>query len=595
MAATIQARRIVGLQAALCIASLLAACAQPPAGRGAGPSPRENSTADQPAQHKTLVMGMGAVLDAFSIAGSSNTGGGRLGFIEIHSQALFTADKTTGRPIPRLLAEQPTQDNGGLRLLPDGRMVATYKLRPDVKWADGVPLNSHDLLFTFQMLQERSLPFIDIGPSTLMESAEAPDDRTFAITWKQPYYMADAIGLRAFWPMPAHLLEEDFDSLVVGQKDTAGFLAKPYWTTAYVHVGPFKLMEFTPGEDVIFDAVPDYFLGRPKVDRIIVRQVADPNTLFADVLSGSIDFGSDNVLPPTQALDLKARWDESGAGRVYIGTGTTQFLALQFDSSVPGYSPVILDKQVRRGLYQAIDRDSYADVIVGVPGHAGDAILPPDDPLYSYVKDGFKNAYPYDRARALRTLEGDGWRRGADGILTNAAGEHIKVQIKIGASSQRQGALINDMWHQIGVDSDIYVTPPARVADREFSQAFPGGEIVGRGSHDAVLTRLECGEIPAARNAYAGNNRGHWCNEEYDRLVNAYRTDLTEAGRGQTMARIQDLLVDELPLLLLNVNIANVFARTGVTAFADDFAGGSEAGRLYGTYSRNAHEWDVRS
>ncbi len=61
------------------------------------------------------------------------------------------------------------------------------------------------------------------------------------------------------------------------------------------------------------------------------------------------------------------------------------------------------------------------------------------------------------------------------------------------------------------------------------------------------------------------------------------------------MARIQDLLVDELPLLLLNVNIANVFARTGVTAFADDFAGGSEAGRLYGTYSRNAHEWDVRS
>ena len=54
------------------------------------------------------------------------------------------------------------------------------------------------------------------------------------------------------------------------------------------------------------------------------------------------------------------------------------------------------------------------------------------------------------------------------------------------------------------------------------------------------------------------------------------------------MAQIQNVTVDELPLLLLNVNIADVFARTGVTAFEDDFAGGSEAGRIYGTYSRNA-------
>jgi hypothetical protein len=59
------------------------------------------------------------------------------------------------------------------------------------------------------------------------------------------------------------------------------------------------------------------------------------------------------------------------------------------------------------------------------------------------------------------------------------------------------------------------------------------------------------------------------------------------------MAQIQTLLIEELPLLLLNVNTANVFARAGVTAFIDDFPGGSEAGRIYGTYSRNAHEWDI--
>src|SRR5579871_3769340 len=187
--------------------TVVTACAQPastPAPSSAGGNAPSAAATAQPGQRKTLVLGLGAILDAFAIAGSSITGGGRLSFIEIHSQALFTADKTTGRPIPRLLAAQPTQDNGDLRLTSDGRMIATYRLRPDASWADGVPLTSHDLMFTFQMLKEGSLPFIDQGPGSLMQSAEAPDDTTFVVTWKQPYYMADALGLRAFWPMPAH-------------------------------------------------------------------------------------------------------------------------------------------------------------------------------------------------------------------------------------------------------------------------------------------------------------------------------------------------------------------------------------------------------
>src|SRR6266704_777706 len=136
------------------------------AGRGAQPS----SGSAEPGQMKTLVMGMGAILDGFSIASTSNTGGGRLGFIEIHSQALFTADKTSGRPIPRLLAEQPTQDNGGLRLTDDGGLLATYKLRPNVKWADGAPFTARDLMFSFRIAKSGILQMIDSGPSKLMES-----------------------------------------------------------------------------------------------------------------------------------------------------------------------------------------------------------------------------------------------------------------------------------------------------------------------------------------------------------------------------------------------------------------------------------------
>src|SRR5258706_578013 len=81
-------------------------------------------------------------------------------------------------------------------------------------WAYGASLTTKDLLFSYRVMQNRSMPIIDSGPALLMESATAPDDLTFVITWKQPYYMADAIGLRAFWPLPSHLLESDFATMV---------------------------------------------------------------------------------------------------------------------------------------------------------------------------------------------------------------------------------------------------------------------------------------------------------------------------------------------------------------------------------------------
>src|ERR1043165_8444281 len=131
----------------VCAVAVVAACAP-----GASPSSQtaQRSPSQQDAgQRKVLNLGLRTILDGFSIAASATLAGGGLGYIEMHSQALFTSDRDTGRPIPRLLAEQPTLENQGLQVTPDGKMTSTYKLRPDVKWADGEPLTSHDLMFTF--------------------------------------------------------------------------------------------------------------------------------------------------------------------------------------------------------------------------------------------------------------------------------------------------------------------------------------------------------------------------------------------------------------------------------------------------------------
>jgi peptide/nickel transport system substrate-binding protein len=473
-------------------------------------------------------------------------------------------------------------------------MVATYKLRPDVKWADGTLLTTKDLMFTYRVMMNPSIPVIDTGPQRLMDSASAPDDLTFIINWKQPYYMADAIGLRAFWPLPAHLLESDYITMVEEQKDSLAWLAKPYWTSEYVHVGPFKLSEFSHQVQLVFDAVDDYFLGRPRVDRIVVRQFTDNNTTLANALAGGIDLATEGALNSERATELKRRWDSDGAGKVIFGTGNTWFVSIQFDSSVPNFTPVLMDKRVRQALYTAIDRETLAETLSnGVPGMAGNALLPPDNPLYSYVKDGWKERYPYDPNRAAAMFEAAGWRKGGDGVLINAGGEHLKFELRTTQDQQRKMAIVGDMWKQAGADLDMLVVPTARVRDTEYRQAFPGGEITARGSQDSILTRLELSEQPLASNRYSGNNRGHWYSEQYENLLVQYRTNLREEGRGRAIKAIQDVVVEELPLFLLHYETHAVFARKGVIAFQDDFPGGSDAGRLYGTYSRNAHEWDI--
>jgi hypothetical protein len=91
------------------------------------------------------------------------------------------------------------------------------------------------------------MPIVDPTAAGLMESATAPDPLTFEVTWNQPYYLADALGLQLFWPLPSHLLEAEYNALVVQQKDALAFMARPFWTAEYVHVGPFRLVEFNAG------------------------------------------------------------------------------------------------------------------------------------------------------------------------------------------------------------------------------------------------------------------------------------------------------------------------------------------------------------
>jgi peptide/nickel transport system substrate-binding protein len=516
--------------------------------------------------------------------GSSTTSGGWQSLNELYAQGLITSDRTSRQPVPRLAARVPSLDDGSIEVLADGRMKVIYPLRRDVTWHDGAPFTAQDLVFAYELNSDPDLPRLNVDAISQIDSVEAPDDSTFVIYFKGPYYLADSIGLRAFWPQPRHLLETSYRTL-----DPQAFTNLPYWSTDYVHLGPFRLVEFHPGEALTFEAYDGYFLGRPKTDRVIVQVFNDMNVLYASTLSGTVDMLMDNSLEADTAFQLKEQWDRTGAGTVYVGTGTTRFISPQFSPTLQA-QPAVLDPRVRQALLYALDRRALSEAVQRGHGElAADALLPPSDRLYEAVKDGFAR-YTYDPGRAQALLAEAGWMPDSGGTLVSS-GQRFTTELWTTQGSANEIAVIADYWKRIGVLAEQYEVPGALVRNREFRQSYPGFETSARGSGDSILSRFEGHQAAVAPN-FSGSNRGHYQNSRLDPLVDRYRQSVDVRERASVIKAISDLVAEDLPVMLLYYNPTTPAARAGIRAL-DDFQGGAEASRLFGTFSRNAHEWEV--
>lgn len=563
----------------------LVACAGPTT-----PARQPGEGATQPARTKSLTIGITTGVQAMGIMGASTTVGGWWSLSELHSNGLFTSDSHSRNVVPRLAERLPTLDDGTMTVLPDRRMRVVYRLRRDVTWQDGVAFTAHDLAFSYRLMADPGIPNNLLEGVNQMDSAEALDDYTFVVYFKGPYYLANALGARRFFPQPRHLLADAYERYVT-TKNADEVANLPYWTSEYVHLGPFRLTSFDPGEGTTYQAYDGYFLGRPKIDVVRVRTFADENTLFSHLLAGSVDVVADTALNTSLGYQLKERWDSTGEGTVHVRPGGgTRFLAPQVRPSVQR-EPAILDPRVRGALYHAIDREALSGG-TGYTEKAAWSLLPPGDRLYEATRDGFRR-YAYDPERAKAILRELGWTPGADGILRHSSdGRRFRTHISVTAGARAwEMPVFADFWRRIGLEVEEITITSAQVRNNEFRALYPGWEPSSSGGGDSVLGRLE-GPAASPENRWTGN-RGGYEDPRAQELLNRYYTSLSERDQLQTMKALSDFIAAELPILITYYNTDHIGARKGVIAF-EDVEGGSQAGQPYGTYSRNAHLWDLQ-
>ena len=581
--------RLFGSVGLMC--ALLLACAPATPTPSSSGAPQQAAPAQSSAPRKsTATLAVAANIPALSWAYTGTSSGGAYSFAELYMQGLVTTSTTSTAPEPRIAAELPSLDRGTAQVQPDGKMRVTWKIRPEVKWADGQELTARDYGFGYDVMKSRENPLsgsssvINIAPD--LDGFEVVDDKTFVMTWSHPFYQFDSLGFLAFQPIPNHVLRTLWD-----EQNLDAFANHAYWRSEYFQVGPYRVSRFEPQNEIVLTAVPTYFLGRPKLDTITIKQFGDNNTLYAAVLAKTVDVTADNALGEDQAIELKNTWDRTGEGKVYIGYGTSRGIFPQFE---PSYQtePAMLDPRVRQALYRAVDRETWAGTILaGYKDNTAYHLLPPDHPLHEFTKDSLRQ-YRFDAQQALRELTALGWTRGSDGALVNSAdGRRFSQEIWTTQDNESEAAILADMWKQIGLESVLTIVPNAQAANREYRQSYRGVEVSARGYGDQILTRAECSTTAVAPR-FAGSNRGHYCHPQMDQLISSYRSSLTRADQGRWVGEIARLHAQELPMMQLYYNLSTPTVIAGFSALANDFAGGIQPGTYYGTYFRNAHLWE---
>ncbi len=557
---------------------MLAACASPPqAGRS---SARTESEPSKPVAFKRITLAIRDVPPSLVTRRTRPDGYRGLDGIEEMAHAGFTYLKPDGTRAPQLAEAVPTIENGLWKLFPDGRMETTWKINSAAKWHDGTPITTDDLIFTAGVEQDKDLE-ISFAAYELVESITPVDARTITVTWKRPYIEADwtfsyrAAGL----PLPKHVLAKPY------AEDKANFLGAPFWSQEFIGAGAFKVHEWVQDSHVVMRAFDNYILGRPKIDEVEVKFIADNNTLLANVLAG-VDLTLGKTISLDMALQTQDQWKD---GKVANMIQNWTPLNPQHMNPDP---PIIANPQFRRALILALDRQQLADFVFS--GHSGMAhsYVSPDVPFYNLVEPSIVK-YAYDPQQSAQIMEGLGYAKRPDGFLYDAAGHKLTVEIQIPIQNDihaKTAAPVADYWQRIGVAVDQVPIPIQRAQDREYRAQFPGFNVVERVNSLAVseIWRFHSSQIPLAENRFlAGGFASRYKHAEVDSALERYATRIPLPERMEALAALvhhQTQNLSELPLFygadptMISNRLVNVTAR----------------GALF-TQAWNAQEWDIRS
>ncbi len=407
---------------------------------------------------------------------------------------------------------------------PDQKSI-TFHLKPGMLWADGKPLTSNDVLFTWRLVTDEHTRTPYGADYKLVQKAETPDPLTFRVTYAQPYAPAldSWAGLHI---LPQHLLHDQ-------DINTTAFARHPVGSHYY------QLSEWKNGERITLIRNPHASQGQARIDRLVSRFIPDPAAQFLELMADNID--SMNLSPiqyarifPARPELLKkiAQYRELGNAYTYLG----------FNLHHKPWD----DKRVRLAINYAIDKQELIDgVLLGL----GESIASPYKPGTRWSNPALK-PYPYDPKRALALLKEAGFEdHDGDGLL-DRNGKPLSFEILTNQNKERQmsAVLIQRRLKDIGIDAHI----------RVLEWASFSGRFIKTGDFDVVVLGWSLGQEPDQFNIWHSSqmdpgkfNFIGYSNPTVDHLLEAGRLELNPDKRQTLYHSFAKQLYDDSPIVYL--------------------------------------------
>ncbi|MEZ5727481.1 MAG: ABC transporter substrate-binding protein [Burkholderiaceae bacterium] len=273
---------------------------------------------------------------------------------------------------------------------PDGRSI-TLHLRKDAVFHDGKPITSEDVQFSVETVRDNHPFKTMLAP---VNGVTMPDKHTAVIRLAQPHPALTLAMTTSFLPIiPKHVFGD-------GQNIKRHPMnAKP------VGSGPFKLVEWKPGQHLILERFDKFFeKDAPALDRMILREFKDSASLILAFEKGEIDFTNLLVDPRDLARVRKVpgvQIVEPDAEAI----GPLCWLAFNTKNDK------LKDKRVRQAISYAIDRKFIADKIHGGIHGSATGPIANGSPFHT---DKVEH-YALNLAKANSLLDAAGMKRGANG------------------------------------------------------------------------------------------------------------------------------------------------------------------------------------
>ena len=425
----------------------------------------------------------------------------------------------------------------------DDPLVWEFKLREGVTFHDGSPFDADDVVCSF----ERA-PNVPNSPSsfelyTKGKTVTKVDDHTVHISSEEPY----------------PLMANDVSTISIVSDETGCDATTEAFNSgeAAFGTGPWKFVEYVPGDRIVLERNDDYWGDVPAFERAVLKPIKSGPARVAALLAGDVDMIND--VPTTDLARLEENEDvviEGGPSNRVIYLHMDQFREDSPHVSGKDGSRIanpLLDERVRRAISMAISREAIRDRVMEGQSVPAGQLLP----------EGFFGVSPnlspveYDPEGAKALLAEAGYPDGFKMTLHGPNDRYINDAKNLEAIAQ--------MLNRVGIEASVETLPRSVF----FSRASTGGEgetpefsliLAGWGAGSGEASS----PLRSLIRTGGASNRGRHSDPEIDAVIDEALRTVDDAARQDLLAKATEMAIEKVAIIPVHYQVNSWALKSGL-------------------------------